>query len=278
MPPKKAVKKATKPEAKAKAVRKRTPAVLQPETQAQAQQQTVIVNLAEAKKITRRRRKSKAKPSEPVVDAYSLARPVAVYQTSQSSQTNQLFDTIRVMNSLLEQKASMSLMVPQLTVPEQNYKRMLWGAEPIPEEPTVSRVSKAVKNVAEQAGDVAGAVEAVAEATTGAIGAGRAVGEVVETLKSPKPPAPPSPVVKRPRVGQPIGQPIAEQPIEMERPQAPARRQATRAPYSVREMRQVVNDAVEMGKISDKEAKQMKRRGTRAIDMYEMLAERGLLR
>lgn len=187
MPPKKAkkaVKKAVKPGASPQ------------KEQAQAQQQTVIVNVAEAKKITRRRRKAKAKGASP--DAYSLARPVAVYQTSQSSQANQLFDTIRVMNSLLEQKASMPLVMPVQSVPEQNYTRLRWGAEPIPEEPTATRVAKAVQRVAEQTGDVAGAVGAVAgaveqtaEATGQVVEAGRAVQGAVETIKEK--PAKPQP-------------------------------------------------------------------------------------
>lgn len=111
MPPKK-----TAP--KKKRVARKPAAKKQTQTQAQAQTQTVIVQTAPAR---RPRRKT------PPIDAYQLARPVAVYSSGQPTSGaifNELLQTVRNISALESQKAATPVMVEK---PDLRLQLARWG-------------------------------------------------------------------------------------------------------------------------------------------------------
>lgn len=155
----------------------------QRQRQQQAQEQTVIVNVAaEAVKPKRRRRRApkKALPTQQV-DAYALARPVAVY-TSQAAPQQQgtssgardaglgvgdiyraLMSTVDAIQTQKSVQQSFDPVRPAPTPWDTTLDAVRRGAQ------TIGTTAQTVSDVAGAVGDVAGAVNAVKQvATTGA--------------------------------------------------------------------------------------------------------------
>lgn len=149
----------------------------QRQRQQQAQEQTVVVNVAaeavRADKPKRRRRRAPKKgtpPQAPQMDAYALARPVAVYTSQAAPQQQGVGDMYRALMSTVEaiqsQKSVRQSFDPVRPAPspwDTTLDAVRRGAQ------TIGTTAQTVSDVAGAVGDVAGAVNAVKQvATTGA--------------------------------------------------------------------------------------------------------------